>query len=130
MNTYFQVLKKYAVFSGRARRREYWLFVLINGVISLVITLVPTLLGFPTFSTVMSYIYTFAVLIPSLAVASRRLHDVGQSAWWLLVILVPFLGAAILIWFTTLDSEVGDNKYGPNPKNILNPTASVADPSV
>jgi len=118
MNWYIRVLKKYAVFSGRARREEYWMFVLFNFIFSLVASLLDMVIfgmAFWGFSP-LYVVYAIAVFIPGLAVAVRRLHDVGKSGWYVLINLIPIAGP---IWFLVLactDSQLGDNKYGPNPK--------------
>lgn len=116
MDYYVAVLKKYAVFSGRARRKEYWMFVLFNILISIVLSIIDRTIsdGASVFTT----LYGLAVLIPGLAVAVRRLHDTNKSGWWLLISLIPLIGAIVLIVFMVLDSQSGDNKYGPNPKEI------------
>ncbi|MDX6381746.1 MAG: hypothetical protein QOI57_2770 [Rubrobacteraceae bacterium] len=119
MNCYLEVLKKYAVFSGRARRKEYWMFFLFNLIITLVLALIDSLTG--TFSSqaglgLLSGLYSLAVLIPSIAVTVRRLHDTGRSGWWILLGLIPIIGGIILLIFMVLDSEPGENQYGPNPK--------------
>lgn len=123
MSWYITVLKKYAVFSGRARRKEYWMFVLFNIIISFVLSLIDGIvlscLGIDTGSTrfsILGTIYGLAIFVPALAVAVRRLHDTNRSGWWLLISLVPFIGVIILIVFFVQDSQPGDNKYGPNPK--------------
>ncbi|MBC6460830.1 DUF805 domain-containing protein [Actinomadura sp. HBU206391] len=114
MNWYIAVLKNYSDFSGRARRTEYWIFFLVNVIISVVFgVLIVMTDGF----LYVFLLYALAVLIPSLAVGVRRLHDTGRSGWWLLISLVPFVGAIILIYFFVLEGEPGDNVYGPNPKN-------------
>ncbi len=113
MEWYLAALKKYADFSGRARRREYWMFVLVNLVISCVLAG----LGYVSNAfNVLSYIYALAVLVPSFAVGWRRLHDTGRSGWWMLIGLIPLVGAIILIVFFLQDGAPGDNQYGPNPK--------------
>ena len=118
MNWYLEVLKKYAVFSGRARRKEYWFFVLFNIIISIVLAVIDGVTG--SFSPeagmgLLGGIYTLAVLIPGIAVSVRRLHDTERSGWWLLIYLVP-LGAIVLLVFTAQDSKPGQNQYGANPK--------------
>jgi uncharacterized membrane protein YhaH (DUF805 family) len=113
MSWYLAVLKKYAQFSGRARRTEYWMFVLFNLIISMVLAFVEGLLGSPG---VIGLLYGLAVLLPSIAVSVRRLHDTDRSGWWLLVALVPLIGVIVLIVFAAQDSKPGDNAYGPNPK--------------
>jgi len=111
-----QVLKKYAVFSGRAHRTEYWMFVLINLIISFVLYLVEAFAGGPG---VLGGLYSLAVLIPSFAVAARRLHDTNRSGWWLLIGLIPVIGAIVLLVFMVQDSQPEDNQYGPNPKAAI-----------
>jgi uncharacterized membrane protein YhaH (DUF805 family) len=107
MNWYVEVLKKYVVFSGRARRKEYWMFFLINMIIATVLYLI---------SNFLYNIYGLAVLIPGLAVSVRRLHDIDKSGWWLLVGLIPVIGWIWLIVLAATDSQPGQNQYGPNPK--------------
>ena len=118
MHWYTDVLKQYAVFSGRAQRPEFWWFVLFNVIISAVLTLIDRMLGATIGANIgiLSSIYSLAVLIPSIAVAVRRLHDTGRSGWWLLIGLVPIIGWIALIIFYVQDSEPGDNQFGPNPK--------------
>ena len=105
-------MKKYAVFEGRAARKEYWMFALFNIIIAVILTLIGKVIGF----TFLTSIYALAVLLPSLAVTARRLHDTDRSAWWILIGLIPFIGGFVLLIFATLDSQAGQNKYGPNPK--------------
>ena len=112
MDWYLGVLKKYTDFSGRARRKEYWFFFLFNLLIALALTLV----GRAIDTNILYVIYSLGVLLPSLAVAVRRLHDTGRSGWWLLIVLIPILGALALLVFMVLDSEAGQNAYGPSPK--------------
>ncbi|MGZ5576915.1 MAG: DUF805 domain-containing protein [Methylobacter sp.] len=119
MNLYLEVLKKYAVFNGRARRKEYWYFLLISTVISIVLVLIDSITG--TLSEeagigLLSGIYSLAVLIPGISVAIRRLHDTDRSGWWFLIALIPIIGGIVLLIFMVLDSAPGDNQYGPNPK--------------
>ena len=121
MNYYLDVLKKYAVFSGRAARKEYWMFVLWNFIIGVLLGIVVGVIDNAINSqalTVVSYLYSLAVLIPSLAVGIRRLHDTGRSGWWVLIGFIPLIGAIVLFIFTVLDSQPGDNKYGSNPKIV------------
>jgi uncharacterized membrane protein YhaH (DUF805 family) len=113
MNWYLEVLKKYAVFNGRAQRKEYWMFVLFNIIISLALTLIEILIGAPA---IISGIYSLAVLIPGLAVAIRRLHDTNRSGWWLLIGLIPILGIIVLLVFMAQEGQLDENQYGPNPK--------------
>jgi uncharacterized membrane protein YhaH (DUF805 family) len=119
MNYYVDVLRKYAVFSGRARRKEYWYFFLFNIIITVVLAVVDGVTG--TLSPeagigLLGSIYALAVLIPAIAVAVRRLHDTDRSGWWLLISLIPLIGAIVLIVFFATDSNPGNNQYGTNPK--------------
>lgn len=116
MDWYMAVLRKYAVFSGRARRREFWMFALVSFVISIILSIVDNILGFDTDIGILGSIYGLAVLIPSIAVAVRRLHDTGKSGWWLLIWLVPLIGFIVLIVFWAIEGERGPNQYGPDPK--------------
>jgi uncharacterized membrane protein YhaH (DUF805 family) len=119
MQWYLEVLKKYAQFSGRARRKEYWYFVLFNMIFSIVLAMVDNLTGTLNPESgvgLLSGIYSLAVLIPSIAVAFRRLHDTGRSAWWLLIGLIPLIGWIVLIVFLVQDSQEGENEYGVSPK--------------
>jgi uncharacterized membrane protein YhaH (DUF805 family) len=121
MDWFLGALKKYAVFEGRARRREYWFYVLFVLIISIVLNIVDRFTG--TYSAaygagLLGGLFSLAILIPSLAVGARRLHDTGRSGWWLLIGLIPFIGAIVLIVFFVIDSQPGTNQYGPNPKGV------------
>ena len=118
MRWYFKVLEKYADFTGRARRREYWMFSIINGLIAFVLHGVDRLVGSYSVSMelgLLNTLYSLAVLIPCIAVLVRRLHDTGRSGWWAFIVLVPIIGIIVLFIFTVLDSDVGDNAYGVDP---------------
>ena len=122
MNWYLQVLKKYADFGGRAMRKEYWMFILFNIIFSIVAMILDNILG--TAMEGVGYglfyiLYGLAVFIPGLAVSVRRLHDVGKSGWMILIVLIPIVGAIWLLVLMVTDSNPGENKYGPNPKEIL-----------
>lgn len=111
-------LKKYADFSGRAPRAEYWWFVLLYLVGYLVATILDSILGLG--STVYTYgpitlLLALAILIPSIAVGARRLHDTGRSGWWLLIGLIPFIGAIVLLVFFVTPGQSGSNEYGDDP---------------
>jgi uncharacterized membrane protein YhaH (DUF805 family) len=118
MQWYLEVLKKYVVFSGRARRKEFWMFVLINVAISIVLSILDAIIGTRTDSgiSILSSIYSLAVLLPSLAVSVRRLHDTNRTGWWILIGLIPIVGFIILIVFYAMEGTAGDNQYGPDPK--------------
>ena len=118
MNSYIAAIKKYAVFSGRARRKEYWYFFLFNILIAFAIAFVEALIGTVDPETgygLFGALYTLAVLIPGIAVSARRLHDTNRSGWWLLIALIPLLGALVLIVFLASASEPDENEYGLNP---------------
>lgn len=139
MSLYFDVLKKYADFSGRARRKEFWTFALINVLIVLILFTIAMLLqqaggsngnaspGF-TFMMIVVMVFDLAILLPSLAVEVRRLHDIGKSGWWWFIQLVPIIGGIWLLVLFLLDSQPGSNQWGPNPKAVgaATPSASRA----
>ena len=118
MNWYLTVLKKYALFKGRARRKEYWMFYLVNVLVVFCLIFLERLVGIPQANDfgLLTGLYVLVVILPGLAVGVRRLHDTGRSGWWMLLALVPIIGAIVLFIFSVLDSEPGDNRYGPNPK--------------
>ena len=124
MNWYLKVIKQYADFSGRARRKEYWMFALFNFIFALLAMVLDNVIGI-TFDNIPNipygYIYMLyflALLIPGLAVAVRRLHDIGKSGWWLLISLIPIIGGIWLFVLFVTDSEAESNKWGANPKSI------------
>lgn len=114
MDWYVKVLKQYVDFNGRARRKEFWMFILINFVIAVVLSGI----GYLIKTNVLSSIYSLAVLVPSIAVGVRRLHDIGKSGWLYLLILIPLVGLIVLIVFWAQDGVSGENEYGPNPKEV------------
>ena len=131
------IRQKYATFRDRASRSEFWWFVLFNMIVGIVAGLFDSLLGFAPQADLVtgngavsaSYqasgpitvITSLALLVPNLAVAVRRLHDTGRSGWWLLIVLIPLIGALILLWWYIKPSEPGTNKWGPNPQGIDGP---------
>lgn len=121
MNWYLEVLKKYAVFNGRARRKEYWYYTLFNLIITIALAVIDGVTGSFSSTTgigLLGGIYGLAVLIPSLAVLVRRLHDTERSGWWLLIALIPIIGPLVLLVFLVQDSKPGQNQYGENPKEV------------
>ena len=119
MNWYLEVLKKYAVFQGRARRKEYWFFILFNVLISMALAIIERLTGNFDPATglgALSGLYALGLMIPGMAVSVRRLHDTGRSGWWLLITFVPVFGAIVFLYFMVLDSNPESNKYGTSPK--------------
>jgi len=129
MKWYLKVLNNYATFSGRARRSEFWFFVLFNMIFALVAMGIDNVLGTTFWHSKMGYgvslpygyiylLYVLAVFIPGLAVAVRRLHDVGKSGWMYFIVLIPIIGSIWLLVLFFTDSEVGSNKWGENPKEV------------
>jgi uncharacterized membrane protein YhaH (DUF805 family) len=119
VNWYIAVLKKYADFSGRASRTEYWTFALISLVIELVLGYIDIHTGMVSATLnfgLLSGLYALAVLLPSIAVGVRRLHDTSRSGWWMLICLIPILGGLVLLVFFVLDSNPETNAWGPSPK--------------
>jgi len=115
------VKERYAQFSGRARRSEYWYFYLFYVLIVIGLAIVDGISGTRNATAgvgLFSGVFGLAMLIPSLAVSVRRLHDTGRSGWWLLIALVPVIGAIVLLVFVLLDSAPGANQYGANPKEV------------
>ncbi|MEV4333643.1 DUF805 domain-containing protein [Streptomyces sp. NPDC049597] len=112
MNWYLAVLKNYAGFGGRARRKEYWMFYLIQVIVLLALAGV----GLAIESDIPYMIYVLATLIPTFAVSFRRLHDTGHSGWWILIGLIPLVGSIILLVFLASEGQFEANKYGENPK--------------
>jgi uncharacterized membrane protein YhaH (DUF805 family) len=122
MNWYLEVLKKYAVFDGRAELKEYWWFSLFSFIIIIVLSAIDIVTG--TFNVnvglgLLSGIYTLAVLIPSIAVSVRRLHDTDRCGWWFLINGIPLIGVIVFLVFTGQDGTPGDNRYGSNPKRAI-----------
>lgn len=120
MEWYLKVIKNYVGFSGRARRKEYWMFALFNIIISIVLGVIDGVLGLQVGGEqgagLLGLIYSLAVLLPSIAVSIRRLHDTGRSGWWLLIAFVPLIGFIVLLIFMVQDGQPGSNEYGANPK--------------
>jgi uncharacterized membrane protein YhaH (DUF805 family) len=114
-----QVIAKYATFRGRARRREYWRYILYYVIAFVALVLVDMLTG--TFNMesqlgFLSGLFLLFMLIPSVAVAVRRLHDTERSGWWVLLALLPLIGQLVLLFFFIQEGDEGDNAYGPDPK--------------
>src|SRR5262245_16830278 len=114
MNWFVEAWKKYAVFQGRARRREYWFFVLFNTVIAVVLSVVDLMTGTVDDDVgigLLGGLFLLASIVPSFAVSVRRLHDIGRTGWWVLLGVVPIVGTLVLLVFALLDSEPGANQY-------------------
>lgn len=109
---YGYTFAQYATFSGRARRTEYWYFALINTIASIAI-----MIAFGEDSAA-SLVFALVLFLPNIAVGARRLHDIGRTGWWQLIILVPIIGWIVMIVFGATNGQVGDNQYGPDPKAL------------
>lgn len=120
--------KKYVTFSGRAQRAEYWTFSLVNFVILLIVAGIGEGAN-SKIATAIAGLIMLAILLPSLAVTVRRLHDTGRKGWWILINLIPYVGAIVMLVFTLFDSQPGDNKYGPNPKGVTAPIPPAPTPA-
>lgn len=121
MNWYLKVLKQYADFSGRARRKEYWMFALFNFIFVFTLAFFGGIVGeatdAPDIAIIPYLLYVLGVLIPSLAVLVRRLHDQNKSGWYFLVYFIPFVGIIWLLVLLCTEGTPGPNQYGPDPKN-------------
>ena len=120
------IKNRYAYFDGRATRSEYWYFVLFSVLISIVFTFIDTAVINPSLLNMtaeeaskgglLAGTFALAMLLPQIGLGVRRLHDIGKSGWWYFIILIPILGALVLLFFFVTDSQSGENMYGPNPK--------------
>ena len=111
MEYFIDALKRYADFTGRAKRQEYWMFILFYLIFYLMLSVIDAVIGIP----VLTSLYSLALFIPNISIAARRLHDTSRSGWWQLIALIPLIGTIVLIVFLAQDSHE-DNEYGPNPK--------------
>ena len=119
MSYYLEAFRKYAVFGGRARRAEFWYFVLFNFIVAAVLALIGGLIGAAVgngYAGILSGIYGLAVIIPTLALWVRRLHDIDRTGWWVLINLIPLVGPIVLLVFALTPGAPGSNQYGPDPK--------------
>lgn len=133
MNWYLKVFRQFGDFSTRARRQEYWMFVLFNIIFAIAAMVVDNILGTtmdPLPYGVVYALYALAALIPGLAVAVRRLHDTGRSGWWILIAIVPLIGGIVLLVFLCQDSQAGSNEYGPNPKDVAGNATGALDSNI
>ncbi len=124
MNWYLLTIKKYAVFQGRARRKEFWMFALFNLLFSIILGIIDVLIGTYNWQSdtgLLSSIYSLFVILPNLAVTTRRLHDINRSGWWQLLYLIPIIGWLVLLYFFVSKGNIGANRFGEDPKqNNLN----------
>ena len=111
MEYFIDALKKYADFTGRARRKEYWMFILFYLIFYIALTVIDAAIG----SYALAALFSLALLLPTISIAARRLHDTGRSGWWQLISLIPILGGIVLLVFLVQDSHE-ENEYGESPK--------------
>ena len=119
MNWFLAAVKKYAVFEGRARRKEYWFFILFYMIIIFVLALIDGLTGNISLETgygLFSGLFVLLMLLPGISVAVRRLHDTDRSGWWYWIVFIPLIGAIVLLVFFVTDGTAGQNQYGADPK--------------
>lgn len=119
MKWWLTCMKKYFDFSGRARRKEFWMFFLFNIIflfVAFVLDNVIVLISEDPSNEFLTYLFLLAIVIPTMSVTARRLHDIGKSSWWMLITFFPFIGEIWLFLLMVTDSQPGDNKYGVNPK--------------
>jgi len=120
MDWYFKVLRNYVGFSGRARRKEFWMFILVNLVLTGVLSILDKMLGLRIAKDegLLTTIYGVLIFLPYWAVQFRRLHDTDRSAWWLLLLLIPIVGWLIILAFNCQNGTPGENKFGSDPKAL------------
>lgn len=118
MKWFITAMKKAFNFSDRSRRKEYWMFVLVTFILTIVLSIIDGAVGLEVAEGVgiLSTLFSLLIIIPSLSVTVRRLHDIGKSGWWVLISLIPIIGIIVLLVFTVKDSEPASNVYGMNPK--------------
>ena len=117
---FIRAMKQYASFKGRAQRAEYWYFTLVYALIYIAALFIDEFLGTKSRhkggTGLITMLTSFALFIPAIAVSARRLHDIGKSGWWQLIVVIPFLGFLVFVSYAIRDSVPGSNKYGPSPK--------------
>lgn len=122
MDYYLDAIKKYIVTSGRASRKEYWMFVLFNVIIMFFVSLIDSFLGSPTNKSgdgILSRVYEVFIFLPTVAITVRRLHDIGKSGWWFLISIIPVIGWIVMLVYTLRVGDSGNNEYGlPSGSNI------------
>lgn len=131
-----KVLRQYSDFTGRARRKEYWMYQLFVGLMMFGLIVVFGGLAALTSSQTLGYlmigviaIIGLGLMIPTLAVTTRRLHDTGRSGWWQLISLVPYVGGFVVLVFCILEGNPGPNQYGPDPKALPDAGAGYGYPA-
>jgi uncharacterized membrane protein YhaH (DUF805 family) len=119
VNYFLEALKNYVTFTGRATRQQYWMYILFYIVFYFIAVTLDINLGQfdkEKMTGFISTVYTFGLLLPTIAILARRLHDIGRSSWWILLILIPVAGSLVILVFTLMDSQKGENEYGESLK--------------
>lgn len=111
MEHFINAYKRYADFTGRARRQEYWMFYLFYVIAYILLSIIDVVLGV----NILTLIFALGSLVPSIAIAARRLHDTNRSGWWQLIALIPILGALVLLYFLVTKGTEGENRFGSDP---------------
>ena len=122
MEYFMEAMRRYADFNGRTRRKDFWMFILFYVIFYAACAVVDGVIGT---APIVTSLFSLAMLIPSISIAARRLHDTGRSGWWQLIALIPLIGGIVLLVFYVLDSHEGENDYGPNPKELAVEPAAV-----
>jgi uncharacterized membrane protein YhaH (DUF805 family) len=123
MEWYLKAFKNYAVFNGRASRKEFWMFVLFNMIFAFIAVILDSILGSSDNNTgygIFSSLYTLAIILPSFSAEVRRLHDIGKSGWWIFISFVPLIGSIWLLVLLSQEGNQGENQYGADPKESYN----------
>lgn len=115
MKVYLSAIKKYAVFKGRTSRRDYWIFTLIHFLISFIMLMTFSVFGLEYLS-ILFVLYILFSFLPTIAITVRRLHDIGKSGYFILVLLIPYIGIFWIFLLTIISGNEGENKYGYDPK--------------
>lgn len=120
MDWYLKVIRNYINFSGRARRKEYWTFILVNLILGIVLGVLDKILGLKIMGDkeLLTTLYGIFIFLPSWAVNFRRLHDTDRSAWWLLLLVIPVIGWIIILLFNCQAGTDGNNRFGESPKHF------------
>jgi uncharacterized membrane protein YhaH (DUF805 family) len=119
MKWYFKVIYHYFDFSGRSRRKEFWIFTLFNAILTLLLSLLDTVFETYIFTTIF-FMYYLVMFIPSLSLLLRRVHDSGKSGWFIFVVLIPIIGWIWLLFLLCSEGEHQSNLWGENPKGVEN----------
>ena len=117
--SYFSVLKKFSVFTGRADRREFWMFALANFAVAIVLGIFTRIPFLGVIFTIVIFLYSLAILVPGIAVGMRRLHDTNKSGYFLLLALIHIVGAIAVLALCAMEGTPGENQYGPDPKDAI-----------